>query len=533
MDFIRNKNINSIIYIFLINFLFLGFSGKKTGSLSNLHAGETEKKEPIASYEEYWLFYDELKLGILNIRTIRPFYMKERFIKRERDVDDLDESPYRISILPPILDIVKTRSIKSYSSFQIFDYTMRLGVSGKEKGEIMDSDFAIFPIILSGSGKSKRDNYFAIFPFGGTIKGKLGMDYIHFVLFPIYVNYGYKRTKYDATSIFWPFFLMGKGYNRYEFRLFPFYSYSFEKENFRRYRILWPLFYYEENFLGSTSPQQVVMLLPLFGVKQRFRSKSYTVFWPFFSWGRDDYRGTSEYNILWPIIQWADSRDPYMYKRYFFPFFGIYKFRNKRSIYVSPLYFEMKSYTKKMLTRQSFLIPMIWISQKFRPAPRSKDAIRETSFYFKIWPLFHYYNDKEDGYFQVNIFSPLWFRRENSVETLYSPFWSIFTMKEVTYYKLSPEEREYYRSNFLDKGEMALVEDKSVRFKYLSLLFRLYSQWEIRDTFHWQIPLLVNYTSKEDAGYKLQFFYGLFEYNSLDTTDDKKPFFRLFWGLEI
>jgi len=507
---------------------------------------EKELQKQEISYEEFWMFYSRLKLPKYQLLMVHPLFLSENYWTK-----DVDQTFYKhffrksipyvstqhISLLPPLLDIYRIPGLVNYNSFEIIDYSYKENNLGKE------SDFAIYPFLWLGRGDKPSENYFALFPFGGTIRGKLITDYITFVLFPIWVKYGDSRTSYYATSLYYPFFMMGKGPNRTEIRMFPFYRYTEITGSYQKWGFLWPFFYYERNFLNSSSPQSLGFFMPVYGFKIRDGARSFSLFYPFFSWGADKETGAREYNMPWPLIQIQDVRNPYTYKRYFFPFYGIYKFRKKSARYITPFYFDMENVTNRYRTRQTFFLPMLWVSERYGTSARTGFP-EKRSFFMKFWPFFHYLDDSEQGDFRFNMLSPLFYSRESDIDRIFSPVWSLITVKSVSFNRLSNREK------YIAETDPQLLNEESYqqKFRYFSLFFRLLSHWEIGDTQHWQIPLLVSFTSKQGSGHRISFLYGLFEYdtllqakeNSIDTKkskkdkkEEKKSQTTLFWFIKI
>ncbi len=510
-------------------------AGQQKINIKDLDTGTGQKVQPYR-YQEYWIFYDKLNMPGYEAYTYRPFFISQKHFFISSGVRYLYTD--RLFFLPPVLDIFETRRFSNYSFLQVFDFSAvyPMADSLDVRGQAREGDLGIFPFFWYGWGQYQRDKYWAFFPLYGTIKGKLGQDYIHFALFPIWTNYGFKKVGYDATSIYWPFFLHGRAPDRMELRVFPFFHYSSQDNNFVRMSVLWPLFFYERNYLYSTAPQTLRFIFPIYGSKTRNLAESYSVFWPFFSWGWDAVSQTKEYTLLWPLFHWGDGKEPVLKKRYFFPVYGYYQHGNKQSQYITPFFFSMLNAKKTYTSRQDFILPMFWLSEVYKPAKENPKELRKAYFYFKFWPVLHVQNDYQNESYQVNIFSPLWFKADQSIEDFYSPFWSIFTYKKLPMAQLS-NIKKWYQG--LPAGRQ-----NEFQFEYISVLFRLYSQWEIGDIFHWQIPLLASYTSQKDHGMRFRLLHGFFEVNNLDQDDKKSSIptknpkqksykYRFLWFIKI
>lgn len=487
------------------------------GGLAQSPLPAAAREEGKISYEEYWLFYDEFRVPGLYLEVVRPFYVqyyyqveaeKKRLHGRDRSFD-------RIFVLPPLLDMIWTPRYTNYNFMQIMDVQTIYGTIWNRRQKPRESDIGIYPFFWYGWGEKENENYWAVFPFYGTIKGKVAMDYLHFVAFPVWMEYGFQKMGYKALSLYFPFFLHGRGNNRLELRFFPFLSYSYYDNNYERWSILWPLYFHERNFLYSDSPQTLDILIPVYGRKKQRLSESHLFFWPFFSWGYDATTGEETYSVLWPLVQIADQNDPYMRKRYYFPFYGEYEFRHKWSQYITPFYFAMDSWKEITTTRHSYVVPMFWVHESYKWHQTSQGQSYDKSYqYFKFWPIVHVLKDYEADKTYINMLSPLWMNADMAMDSFYNPLWSLFTYKRIPVKELARQSRWYKKWRESGSGR------EKAQFRYLSVLFRLYSQWRIGDYFHLQIPLLFQYSSKEDRGYAFSLLHGLVAYDKLSPSDE-------------
>lgn len=192
--------------------------------------------------------------------------------------------------------------------------------------------------------------------------------------------------------------------------------------------------------------------------------KSYTVLWPFFSWGYDLDTNERTYNLPWPLVQIGDSDKPKMKKRIFFPFWGRYETPGYESMFVTPLFFRIRDDGERFKSEYNITCFIAWYFK--RDYSFEHEYYGRSWRYFKLWPLFNVeWNDS--GLYGINILSLLPFRDELGYEKLYQPFWTIF---------------EY--------GE------KPDGSKRMGILLRTYYQVWNKDEFKMKIPLIVNYESR-------------------------------------
>lgn len=358
-----------------------------------------------------------------------------------------------------------------------------------------------------------------LWPFGGTLKGKLGQAQITPILFPgillfillppsgiftwttvgyllaslvpVYVSYS--RNNYKAWGILWPLVRRGTGPGKNDLRILPFYAHSFRKGMYKKYSILL-LFNYKVTYF-SNDTRKMFFFFPIFGRKwsSSGRISSYTILWPFFSWGYDKKLGVKEYNLPWPLVQIGDSRKPFIKKRIFFPFYGYYKYGNNETFFVTPLYFSLKKkgvrYDSAYYT--NFLI-VWWYKRNYHyPSALHGNYWR----YFKIWPLFSIeYNDAGDYHF--NMLSLLPFRDSDGYEFMYEPLWTLF------------EYRRY------KNGE-----------KRLGVLFRTFYQRWGKNFYEMKIPLLFSISRHTGRLTHLSFLLYMFGY----SHNMKGKYLKFFW----
>ncbi|MDY6933551.1 MAG: hypothetical protein SVZ03_04920 [Spirochaetota bacterium] len=461
-----------------------------------------------AQYDWFWILYEYERNENYQTKVWRPFFM--------RNTENSKGNVFEASLIPIVYwknKTVKKNEWKSlFGLINSVDYIHPNGVS--------DYDFGVFPFLLYGDSVDKNDKYCHIWPFGGSMRDKLGQDNIStylfpgFVLFfffppsfpptltnaavllisliPLYVNYNSKD--YKSWGLLWPIIQRGKSSTRNDKRFLPFYSHNYTRDKYESHSILM-LFNYQRVIMRDDE-QKTFFAVPFFGKRwnRSSLSNSSTLLWPFFSWGYDIKRGDYELNFPWPLVQIQDCSKPYINKRIFFPFFGKYDYQNKRTFFITPLYFSLKKKTKSYDSEYYINALIIWYFKreyKKKPSPTYGSSWR----YFKIWPIFHYEKD-DRGNFSFNFLSLLPMRDPEGYERLYQPFWTIFE----------------YRG--FQSGE-----------RRFGLLWRLYFQRWSRDLLYIKIPLLFSYATSHGRLTKLSFLFSMFGY--YNETDKRS--IRIFW----
>ncbi len=459
-----------------------------------------------SQFNWFWMFYEYEKIPRMESTVyVRPFFVRN--VYRNNKV-------FEASLLP-----LYWRNISARMDEKKYLLGLWSSVRYIHPGNIEDTDVFLFPLAY-GESSDTRDRYFFLWPFGGTLKGKLGQDRITFYgfpwvllfliypptfpptwtmvgifivsLLPLYADYEHKD--YDAWTVLWPLIQRGKSPTRDDRRFLPFFARN-TKEGFYDNRNYGLIFNYQEVFLKDDL-HETIFVLPFFGRRwsRTNNLSSSTLLWPFFSWGYNKKRGSFEINFPWPLFQLQDSRNPYIKKRIFFPFYGLYEFRKQRSFFITPFYFTLTRHTKNFISEYYFYAIICWYLKR--------DYIKEPSEtygsswrYFKLWPFIQIESD-DRGNYSLNILSLLFWRDPDGWEKLYQPFWTLFE----------------YRT--LQSGE-----------KRLGILLRTYFQRWSDDFLYIKIPILFSYGSEGGDLVELSFLLSMFGY----TDEEDGTYLRLLW----
>ena len=458
-------------------------------------------------YDWWWVFYETETTRTGSYNVIRPLYLTN---------DESAGRRYTASLIPFVYWAYDTPVKHEWRSLlgmiHSLDYTHTNGVQ--------DLDFGLVPFIFYGNSPNARDRYLLVWPLGGTIRGKLGQDYISayafpgFLLFflyppafpptlfttavfiasfiPVYTRY--QSRDYQAWGILWPLIQRGSSPLRDDFRFLPFYSHGHKRDSYETYSFLLLFNYRREIF--KDDEQMTFLAVPFFGKRWSISGKSgsSTLLWPFFSWGYSRKAGNYEVNFPWPIVQIQESVSPSITKRIFFPFYGYYRYQNRETFFLTPLYFTLINTKQNFRSEYSYSFLIVWYFKRdyvLSPSPVYGSRWR----YFKIWPLFQYeYDDR--GNLSFNTLSLLPWRDPEGYERLYQPFWTLF---------------EYKR---FQTGE-----------RRLGVLLRLYYQRWNDDYLFIKIPALFSLGRENDRITELSFLFSMFAYNN----DNRGKYLRLFW----
>jgi hypothetical protein len=169
----------------------------------------------------------------------------------------------------------------------------------KAGGTVYDKDFWVLPFIWSGSD-TEEGKYFALWPFGGMIKGAFGKRYIRFVLWPLWVET--KDKHYHSWNYPWPILGHWKGPDQRGWRFWPFFGTNQRDGKFKRVFFLWPLGHYWKTGLDTDAPSTVAAFLPFFAMADNKHMRYVSVLWPFFARKHNKQKGFVEWHAPWPFF---------------------------------------------------------------------------------------------------------------------------------------------------------------------------------------------------------------------------------------
>ena len=461
---------------------------------------------PPVEFSWFWLFYERESAGSYKTLTVRPFYLKT----------GTETSFFQASLMPLLFWRYKKPGYDKWKwlfGFGQVDDTTR---DGKR-----DFDFGFFPLLFFGFGTDAvKENYFFLWPIGGTLKDKFVTDklsayvfpgFLLFIFFPpagilswttlgwgllslIPVYLYYEVGEFKAWNVLWPFLYYGRGGLREDFRIFPIFSIFRKRGWYDKYSVMFIINY--QRYYYSDDLHHTFFLFPLFGRKwsKSGRKSAVTFLWPFFSWGYDKRIGDWQLNVPWPLVQLEDCDKPKIYKRIFFPFYGIHRYADNETMFITPLYFRLRKKSYRFDSEDHFSMLIFWFYRRsYHTGPDSYFGNEWR--YFKMWPIFSVeYNDRGDRAF--NMLSLLLFRDREGYERMYQPFWSIV---------------EYVR---LRNGEQRL-----------GLFLRLWFQRWDDNSFSCKIPFMISVGRRDNRLTELAFLEYMFGY----SVNRKGRFCRIFW----
>lgn len=405
--------------------------------------GKTESGEYLGP-----LFFSKTREDGAQLKGLRPIYMQVADGPRQTTL-----------LLYPLFTWQQEEAFRSFSFFQLVNVRRQTGPDHQTI-----RNFDVWPFYFSRDTGVPASSYRALFPFGGTIKERLGYDRLNFALFPLYLET--EKNGNHVTHAPWPFlrFIDGEGHHGFEF--WPLFGRRGRAGDYDSQFYLWPLIYKSTKNLSAPRPDENLGVLPF-----------YT---------RDTAPGYISENYVWPFFGYTHRTNPYQYseQRYLWPFL-VQGAGDQRSVNRwAPLYTHsvIKGYDKTWLAwplfrharwteqgliqEQSQVFWFVYWSLTQRSATNPAAAPAHKT---HLWPLLSSW-DNGAGRRQLQLLSPLevFFPTNEPVRQLYSPLFALFRYDQrapdeartsllfsLVSWNRSPTETEFHLGPFFNTRQTA------------------------------------------------------------------------------
>ncbi len=297
--------------------------------------------------------------------------------------------------------------------------------------------YSLFPLIYGGRDIHGED-YFAFFPFGGSIHEILGQDKVSFILFPLYFTHQIKDVK--TTTYLWPIFSKTTGEDVQRGGVFPFYGYSNKDQlnHWKKKYVLWP-FWTHTRYLPPGPEGYAYALFPIYGrAKVGENSKSLMILPPLFRFSSGEYRGEkhTEGFCPWPFIRYKYNNEES--KFYAWPLWGYRNKPHEKKWFTAwPIVLHKTVYRREYYAKRLMILPFYHNQTRhlYKNPGNTQDRQNwgETDEVLarnlKIWPVMNYLRKDDSCHLG---FLSLWpFRSTGNVERNYGRLWTIYSHDRV------------------------------------------------------------------------------------------------------
>jgi hypothetical protein len=304
---------------------------------------------------------------------------------------------------------------------------------GQTQSEKKSDKFSLFPFYFQRRSADPTQNYTALLPFWGTVKGHLMRDEIEVRLFPLYA----RTVKKDVVTRNYlaPFFHLREGTQLEGWQFWPVVGHehrnSFTSTNYLgleklnaghdKLFIAWPFFFNENTGIGTTNAVHEQTFIPFYNLYRSPLRDSTSYLWPFFTYTDDREKKYHEWGLPWPFIGFARGEGKYMNRVW--PFYSHATNATLTSDFVLwPLYKYNHAKTEALERERTRFLLFLYSDLVDKNTVTGETATR-TDF----WPWFT--SRKElDGRERFQLLAPFEtiVPRSKSIERNWSPIWSLF-----------------------------------------------------------------------------------------------------------
>lgn len=454
---------------------------------------QTLTLEPGKSTEAVGPFFYHRESEMENVWAVPPLFSRSLWL-------DGDAEEYDFAY--PLLTYDRFGGEYRWQLLQLFSFA-----GGRNQAEVARHRFTLFPIYFQQRSAESNQNYTALFPIYGHLKGRIFRSEIDWVLWPLYLK-TIKRagvapldlflTPPDAMrqprlgdlttyNYFLPFFHLRYGDGLFGWQLWPLLGHEHKATTSRtntwhdleiipghdKKFFLWPIFLKQHRGIGSDNPEHELLVFPFYDrVRSPLRdSTSYLT--PFGLTITDDRaRKYHEVGVPWPFIVFTRGEGKTVNR--IWPLFGqAHNASLESNFYLWPVY-TYKGKRGETLDRRRTRILFFLGSHTWEQNTETGKSKSRTD----LWPLYTHRREF-NGNTRLQILAPLEpiLPASKSIERNYSPLWSLWRAEE------NPQTGERSQSLLwnLYRREVSPVTRKG------SLLFGLIQYESSAETRQWRL----------------------------------------------
>lgn len=348
-------------------------------------------------------FYENLQTDEGSFFAVRPFYSKT--VLEEGSIQDF------------LWPLYSRKSFKNEETSRalLFWFTHNFEADAESP---RDRNWLI-PIYFQGTDTHGED-YFAIFPLGGTIHEFLGRDKILFALFPIFGKSQINDVK--TTSVLWPVYSRTRGEGIRRDRVFPIIGKSVLEDKYEKKFVLWPFWTSADYFYPGDSGSSWI-LFPICGRSKMDKESTWWVIPPLFRFTE----GEREDRIFcpWPFIQ--KQNNARIDKFYVWPLWGRKQAAGgalDRTFVLWPFLWAETVQRDQVTLRRKLALPFFYSHSKTLHEPDVPEEERDVlSNGWKLWPLMSWRRAGERSRFRM---LELWPLDTAPIERNWAPLWTLY-----------------------------------------------------------------------------------------------------------
>jgi hypothetical protein len=378
--------------------------------------------EPGEATEAVGPFYYEQRTADARLTGLPPLWS----LFREPELERVD-----VHVVPPLFAYHRYGEDRNWQFLQLVRSTYQVGVDDR-----VTDRFLLFPFVWWQDTSDDSADYFAFFPLGGTVKGRLFRDRFDFVLFPLWLQ----TTRRDVVTDNYlaPIFHVRRGEGLRGWQFWPLAGWE-EKApttrlalgddpevvpGHRKLNLLWPVYWRQDLGLGTVNTQRIRGALPFWWSSTSPGRDHHAALWPFFSWTDDRDEQYRQWNLPFPFVARARGAGKTLDRVW--PLFSVGEKPGLRAeTYLWPVYRHRRIETEDVtVERTSVLIALHRGLDETNRATGQGLRVRQG------WPFYSWRRDP-DGRERLQVlalFEPL--RDGRGVQRNWSPLWSLYRREE-------------------------------------------------------------------------------------------------------
>lgn len=355
------------------------------------------------AFADLYPFYANLQAEEGSFFAVRPFYSKT----------EMEEGAIQDYLWP----LYSRKSFKNEETSRalLFWWTHNFEANAQSP---RDRNW-LLPLYFQGQDINGED-YFALFPLGGTIHEFLGRDKIMFVLFPMFGESQINDVK--TTSVLWPIYSHTRGDGIQRDRIFPIVGKSVLENKYEKKFVLWPFWTSAEYFYPGDSGKSWI-LFPICGRSNMEKESTWWVIPPLFRFTD----GEREDCLLcpWPFVQ--KTKSDQLDKFYIWPLWGRKQAANgriDRTFVLWPFLWSEDIQQENLSVTRKLALPFFYSqSKKLREPEVPEEKWEEVSNGWKIWPLMSWQRAGDQSRFRM---LELWPLNTAPIERNWAPLWTLY-----------------------------------------------------------------------------------------------------------
>jgi len=307
---------------------------------------------------------------------------------------------------------------------------------GRNQDESMSRRFTIFPLYFQQRSPDTNKNYTALVPFYGHIKDRLFRDDIFMVLFPLFIET--RRHDVVTDNYLFPIFHLRHGNGLRGWQFWPLVGNEHKAVTLStngfgeteiggghdRFFTLWPIYFHQNNGLGTENPEKFRATLPLYALSRSPKRDSTSVLWPFFTWIDDREKKYHEWEGPFPFVVVARGEGKTTTR--VFPFFSRAHSETMESdFYLWPIYKYNRLHTDTLDREHTRVV--FYLFQDVNEKNLETGAERKR---VDLWPLYTWHQEF-NGNTRLQILALVETAVPNNrgVERNWSPLWSLWRVE--------------------------------------------------------------------------------------------------------